>query len=63
VSPKPAFPQSTWMLLLQCALAVVLPLAGVIIAVMLLASGRPRDAGMVAASTVLGAVLYGALLL
>lgn len=63
VTPGPTFPQSTWMLVLQFALALVLPLAGVIIAVMLLATGRRRDAGLVGAATVLGAVIYAELLL
>jgi hypothetical protein len=63
VQTDPAAQQNPWMLLLQCALALVLPLAGIIICALLLASHRLRDAGMVAASTVLGAVLYAALFL
>jgi uncharacterized membrane protein len=48
---------------LGIALGVIVPVAGVVIAIMLFANGRARPATWVAAATVLGAALYAALLL
>ena len=50
-------PQSPWMLVLEIALAVILPIAGLVIAITLFATKRMRDGGYVFAATVLGAVL------
>ena len=49
--------QSPWMTALEIALAVILPIAGLVIAVVLFATKRPREAAYVAVATVIGAGL------
>ena len=43
--------QSPWMTALEIALAVILPIAGLVIAVVLFATKRPREATYVAVAT------------
>ena len=49
--------QSPWMTALEIALAVILPIAGLVIAVVLFATKRAREATYVAVATVIGAGL------
>jgi hypothetical protein len=47
-------PQNPWMLVLEVVLAVLLPLVGLIIAIVLLATKRTRDGLIVFAATIAG---------
>jgi hypothetical protein len=49
--------QNPWMTALELALAVILPIAGLVIAIVLLATKRTRDGLIVFAGTVVGGVL------
>jgi hypothetical protein len=49
--------QSPWMTALEIALAVILPIAGLVIAVVLFATKRAREATYVTVATVIGAGL------
>jgi hypothetical protein len=48
--------QSPWVTSLEIALAVILPIAGLVIAIVLLATKRTRDGTIVFVATVVGAV-------
>jgi hypothetical protein len=48
--------QSPWMTALEIALAIILPIAGLVIAIVLLATKRTRDGTIVFVATVVGAV-------
>jgi hypothetical protein len=48
--------QSPWMTALEIALAIILPIAGLVIAIVLLATGRTRDGAIIFVATVVGAV-------
>jgi hypothetical protein len=54
---QPAARQSPWLTALELAIAIILPIAGLVIAIILFASRRTRDALVVTAGTVAGAVL------
>ena len=49
--------QHPWMTALEIALAIILPIAGLVIAIVLLATKRTREGVFVFAATVVGAVL------
>jgi hypothetical protein len=49
--------QSNWMTALEIALAVILPIAGLVIAVVLFATKRTREATYVGVATLIGAGL------
>ena len=49
-------PQNPWMIVLEVVLALLLPLVGLIIAIVLLATGRTRDGLIVFAATIAGGV-------
>jgi hypothetical protein len=49
--------QSPWMTALELAIAIILPIAGLVIAIVLFATKRPRDATVVAVGTVVGFVI------
>lgn len=51
----PPVRQSPWMTALEIALAVILPIAGLVIAVILFATRRTREATYVAVATLIGA--------
>ena len=53
--------QSPWMTALEIALAVLLPIAGLVITIVLFATKRMRDGAIVFAATIVGAVLALAL--
>ena len=53
--------QSPWMTALEIALAVLLPIAGLVISIVLFATKRMRDGAIVFAATIVGAVLALAL--
>jgi hypothetical protein len=54
----PSAQQSNWMTALEIALAIVLPIAGFVIAVVLFATKRTREGTYVLVASVLGAVLW-----
>ncbi len=47
-------PQTPWMTALEIALAIVLPIAGVVIAVVLFATKRTREATYMLVATIIG---------
>jgi flagellar biosynthesis protein FliQ len=47
--------QSPWMTALEIALAVILPIAGLVIAIVLFATKRIREASYVFVATIIGA--------
>ena len=49
--------QSPWMTALEIALAIILPIAGLVIAIVLLATRRTREGTIVFTATVVGAVV------
>jgi hypothetical protein len=55
--------QTRWLTALEIALAVILPVAGFIIAAALYANGQHRAAGWVLAAAVVGAAFWAAVLL
>ena len=55
--------QSQWALALEVTLAVILPIAGLVIAIVLFVTKRTRDATVVLVGTVVGALLALALYL
>jgi len=55
--------QSPWLLVLLVVIAIFLPIAGLIIAIVLFAQGRRSEAGIVLVGTVVGALIALALYL
>ncbi len=49
-------PQNPWMIVLEVVLALLLPLVGLIIAIVLLATKRTRDGLIVFVATIVGGV-------
>jgi hypothetical protein len=55
--------QTRWMTMLEIALAIILPVAGLVIGLVLYANRHVRPAAWVLAATVVGALLWAAILL
>jgi hypothetical protein len=53
--------QSPWIVVLELTLAIVVPIAGLVIAIVLFATRRMRDATIVFAGTLVGALIAIAL--
>jgi hypothetical protein len=53
--------QSPWMTVLELAIAIILPIAGLVIAIVLFATKHMREATIVFAGTVAGALIAFAL--
>jgi hypothetical protein len=57
MTQHPSAQQSPWMTALEIALAVILPFAGLVIALVLFATKRTREGAYVLVAAVVGAVL------